>query len=495
MDPLTPPAASSLTDAAGSGSGLRQRVALVTGTLAAPALRRLADDLRHAGLVDAAVIELNIQVAALMTADWVERKLDLPVGLEVDRVILPGYCRGDVAAIERKLGVPVEIGPREMRDLPERFGARRRDRDDYGPHNLEIIAEINHASAMPLNAILALADRHRAHGADVIDVGCDPQSDRATWRGVADVVRALRDAGHRVSVDTYHRDEARLACHAGAELVLSVNSSNCGAACDWGAQVVVTPDDPHTLAGLDETVRRLERDQVPYRIDPVLEPIGLGFAASLGRYLDVRQRYPDAAMMMGVGNLTEMTEVDSAGVNMLLAGFCAEVGIGSVLTTQVINWARGSVAELDVARRLAAWAARHQSPPKHLDPRLVMLRDARLHSLDDQTLSEIKAGLRDANVRIFAGDGRIIAMSRDFHVVGDDPFVLFDAMPIDDASHAFYLGFEMAKALTAITLGKQYTQDVALDWGLLTRPEVSHHDRRSRRHGDEQADASASTDG
>ena len=50
-----------------------------------------------------------------------------------------------------------------------------------------------------------------------------------------------------------------------------------------------------------------------FRIDPILEPIGFGFAASLGRYLEVRRRYPDAAMIMGTGNLTELTDVDSRG--------------------------------------------------------------------------------------------------------------------------------------------------------------------------------------
>jgi hypothetical protein len=43
-----------------------------------------------------------------------------------------------------------------------------------------------------------------------------------------------------------------------------------------------------------------------------------------------------------------------------------------------------------------------------------------------------------------------------------------------DASHAFYLGYEMHKALTALTLDKQYEQDEPLRWGYLTRAEKSH---------------------
>ncbi len=43
-----------------------------------------------------------------------------------------------------------------------------------------------------------------------------------------------------------------------------------------------------------------------------------------------------------------------------------------------------------------------------------------------------------------------------------------------DASHAFYLGFEFAKAQIAVQLGKNYEQDQALQWGHLTRDEPVH---------------------
>jgi hypothetical protein len=59
----------------------------------------------------------------------------------------------------------------------------------------------------------------------------------------------------------------------------------------------------------------------------------------------------------------------------------------------------------------------------------------------------------------------------------EDPFKLFAAMQQQteiDAAHAFYLGYELAKAVTALTLGKNYVQDQALTWGFLTRPEKSH---------------------
>src|SRR5262249_57767423 len=83
-------------------------------------------------------------------------------------------------------------------------------------------------------------------------------------------------------------------------------------------------------------------------------------------------------MLMGVGNLTELTDVDSAGVNVVLLGFCQEVGVRSVLTTQVINWCRSCVRELDLARRLVHFACTRRVLPQRLEPDLVLLRDPKV---------------------------------------------------------------------------------------------------------------------
>ena len=209
--------------------------------------------------------------------------------------------------------------------------------------------------------------------------------------------------------------------------------------------MVVVPDVPAGLAGLDETVEMLAEAGVRLRIDPVLEPIGFGFAASLGRYFDVRRRYPDAEMMMGIGNLTELTDVDSAGVNVLLLAICEELGIRSVLTTQVIHWARTSVRECDLARRLVYHAIRHRMLPKHLEPRLVMLRGGEPLRYGDEALERLAAEIKDHNYRIFAEDGQVHVVSAGLHLTDADPFLLFEQLLASeprnlDPGHAFYLG-------------------------------------------------------
>lgn len=454
----------------------------VTGRLAHRALQEVLGELAPRIAMQYSIGVMPITVAALMTSRWLLRHLVVPPQTTI--VVLPGYLEADRGAIESSLGVPVVCGPRDLRQLPEFFGAAVRGDAVMREHAIEIIAEINHAARLSPGALLDEAKRLLSEGADLIDVGCDPSS---RWQSIGDAFARLRDHGIRTSVDTLDPWEARQACRHGASLVLSVNSTNREAAVDWGCEVVVIPDTPDDTASFDETVAYLSARAVPLRLDPILEPIGMGFAQSLLRYAAARQRYPDSQMMMGIGNLTELTDVDSAGVNLLLLAICQEWSIGSVLTTEVINWARSSVRECDLARRLVHYSVTRQTPPKRLSDALVMLRDPKLRSFSAEVLDELAAELRDNNYRIFAQDDVIHLISAGLHLSDADPFLLFEQLmqrPQSenvDAAHAFYLGFEMAKAMTALTLGKQYEQDQALRWGHLTRPEQHHRLQRRKR--------------
>jgi dihydropteroate synthase-like protein len=447
----------------------------VTGKLAEPSLRRLLEELAPRAGFEFDIAVLPITVVSLATTPWIARHLVVSPG--VDRVILPGLCRGEVEAVRGVAGVAVERGPNDLRDLPDFFQAARAPRADYGGYDITLLAEINHAPRLGLAELLTAARAYRAAGADVIDLGCDPGS---TWAAAGDAVRALRDEGLRVSIDSFNPIEVAAAVRAGAELVLSVNGSNVDAARDWGCEVVVLPDDLATLGGLDGTVDKLSGWGVPFRIDPVLEPIGLGFAASLGRYLEVRRRYPAAELLMGVGNLTELTDADSAGINVVLLGFCQEIGVRSVLTTEVINWCRSCVCELDRARRLVYYACQRRVLPKHLEPDLLLLRDPKLRAHGPTTLAELAARVTDRNFRLFAERGLLHVFNNRLRLEGTDPFALFEQMSQQEAiepAHAFYLGYELAKAVTALTLGKNYVQDQALRWGFLTVQEVSSPNR------------------
>ncbi len=442
------------------------RFLFITGKLAEPALRRVLAELGPRVGFEYAIFVLPITVVALATTSWIARHFRLT---EIfDRILLPGLCQGDLAEFA---GLPVASGPKDLRDLPSFFGSPSLALDQNGPYDIAILAEINHADRLDRAELLTKARQARTDGADIIDLGCTPGT---TWETLGDAVQELRADDIRVSIDTFNRREAELGAKAGAELILSVNSENRDAAKDWGVEVVAVPDVPATLEGLDATMNSLVKAGVPFRIDPVLEPIAFGFAASLGRYLEIKRRYPLAEIMMGVGNLTELTDVDSAGVNVVLLGFCQEIGIRSVLTTEVINWCRSSIRELDLARRLVFHAVTNQVLPKNVATGLVLLRDPRLPQFGQQTLQELHEQITDKNFRLFAERGLLHIINNDMFLQGTDPFALFREVikrTAVDAEHAFYLGYELAKAQTALTLGKNYIQDQALRWGFLTAPE------------------------
>ena len=383
-----------------------ETVQFVTGRLAEQAMRDVLSRLAAAADLDYRVQVLPISVAALMTLPWIQRHLVLAQG--VSQLVVPGYCQGDLAQLAQAVGVPVHRGPKDLRELPEFLGGSAPAAEDLSEYSIEIIAEINHAPRLDRAEILRQADHYRASGADVIDIGCEPGD---PWTGVADCVKTLRDAGFRVSIDSLQPTEIQAAVEAGAELVLSVNATNRNAAPDWNCEVVVIPDNLNLLDGYDETIEFLAVRDVPMRLDPILSPIGLGIAASFWRYHDIRRRYPELPMMMGIGNVTELTDVDSAGLNVLLLGFCQELGIGSVLTTEVINWARTSVRECDLARRLVHFAVKSGVPPKRIMNELLLLRDNRLQEFGAAQLTALASGIKDHNVRLLAEEGQLHALA------------------------------------------------------------------------------------
>ena len=446
-----------------------KRLLFVTGSLAYEAVSRVVDAAAKQYRFEYSIAKLPITVAALMTGKWVLKHLRIDGPF--DFVVVPGHLREDAASIAQSAGVPVLIGPKDIRDLNEMFGAAAVSEYD-GSYRVEIIAEINHAPRLAIDELVSQSLALRAQGADVIDLGCDPA---ARWEQVGEAVEALREKKVRCSIDTFDIWEAERAVQRGVELVLSVNKSNREAAIGWGAEVVVVPDgDDDWIASIDATVEHLAAANVRFRIDPVLDPIGCGFARSIERYREVRRRYPEVGTMMGIGNVTELTDVDSAGINVVLLAICEELGITSVLTTQVINWARSSVRECDIARRLARFAVEHRLPPKRIDPRLVMLRDPKLAYHPPEYLESLSATIRDNNYRIFVDASEIHLISAGVHIRGTDPFAMMEELMLlpqsdnVDPSHAFYLGFELHKAMTALQLGKRYEQDVALSWGMLT---------------------------
>ena len=435
------------------------RFLFVTGKLAAASLEstlsRFSPDFKYE------IAILPISVAALMDAGFIGKHLKTTSG--IDKVFVPGLCHGDLAATARRLGVEVVRGPESLKDIPAYFGCDPAP-PTYGAYGTKIIAEIVDAYKLQLDGIAARADYYIASGADIIDLGCPTDGG---FQAIGDAVKALKMKGYAVSVDSFNPEDILKADAAGVDYVLSVNSSNIDLARRVHCKVVVVPDFEEGTESLDRNIAKLESWNVRYIIDPVLSPLGFGLAESIRSYVDIRRKYPNAEMLMGLGNLTELTDADTTGITAVMAGIMAELRIEYALTTEVISWARGAVRELDLARRIMHYAYDNKVLPKRLSDELITVKDPPFEAFGEDELRAMQQKVRDHNFRIFADRSFIYVFNSRLFIKDTDIKSIFGQLCIRDASQAFYMGKELQKALLAVRLGKRYIQENNLRWGYL----------------------------
>lgn len=439
-------------------------ILFLTGHLAEPRLRQVLESMAPTPFTWE-VRNLGVKVAALMTPEIIRRRLGEVKG--ASRIVLPGRCKGDLAALGEELGVAFELGPDEVKDLPQFFGRKGAGRD-LTAHDCTIFAEIVEASALPVEAILARAAGLRAEGADVIDLGCLPGT---PFPQLEEAVQALKAESYRVSVDSGDPDELRRGDRAGADFLLSLTEATLDLAAETTAVPVLIPARHGDLDGLIGACERLAAAGRPFLADPILDPIHFGFTASVVRYHELRRRLPEVAILMGVGNLTELTDADTTGITMVLMGMVSELAIRNVLVVQVSPHCRRAVAEAELARRILFAARADASLPQGYDPGLLCLRDRRPFPNSAEEIAENAAAVSDPNYRIEVTDDGLHVYNRDRHHVAADPFDLYPKLGVEiDGSHAFYLGVELARAQVAFQLGKRYAQDNELRWGVAVPP-------------------------
>jgi len=439
---------------------MAEKLLFLTGRLAE---ERLKETVGEVGLEEGrwAVNNLGIKVAALMTEAIVKNRLKGPLG--ADRVIVPGRSRMDLESLSRHYGVPFERGPDELIDLPLYLGKNGRP-PDLSRHDLRIFAEIVEAPTFTTEALLRRAATLKAAGADVIDIGCQPDT---PFPHLEATIAAMIAAGFTVSVDSGDPDELERGAKAGAHFLLSLDETTLDVVRGTSAVPILVPRPHGDLASLVRAIDLARARGIAHIADPILDPIHFGFTRSVERYAALRRARPDVEILMGTGNLTELTDADSQGVTAVMAGICSELEIRNVLVVQVSPHTRRTVEEHDAARRLMFRARADQSLPKFLGGGLLSLHDLKPYTATAAEIGAHAAAIRDQNFRIEVSDAGIHIYNRDGHQLATDPFALFDKLDVaNDGAHAFYLGYELAKAEIAFALGKRYAQDNPLDWGV-----------------------------
>lgn len=448
-----------------------ENLLFLTGKLAEKSLHKVLSELQSKSQSNPKtpqfkyrVQQIGVSVAALMTPELIARRLK-ETG-DANKVIVPGLCLGDLTALEAKYGVPVERGPEDLKDLPQYFG-HAGVTPDLSQYKVQIFAEIVDAPYLSVDGIVQKAQTYQTQGANVIDLGCLPA---VSFPHLADAVKALKTLDFKVSVDSLNTDDLLIAGHAGADYLLSLTEKTLWIADEVSATPVLIPAKPHNLPSLYRAIEVCLKRNKPFIADAILDPIHFGLTNSIVRYQKLRKKYPDIQIIMGIGNLTELTDADTTGINALLFGMISELNINAVLATSVSPHAINAIAEADIARRIMHAAKQDDRLPRGYSNGLLGLHDRRPFTYTVEEIEEIAAMIKDPSFRIQVSEQGLHIYNRDGLHEAVDPFALYPHLKVeDDASHAFYLGVELARAQIAWQLKKRYVQDQELAWGVATK--------------------------
>lgn len=456
-----------------------QNLLFLTGKLAEKSLHKVLSEVQKNPKTPPfkyRVEQIGVSVAALMTPDLIARRVK-QTG-DADKVIVPGLCQGDLTKLEAHFGIPFERGPEDLKDLPQYFGHAGVE-PDLSRYQVRIFAEIVDAPYLSVAGILKKAEQFRQQGANVIDLGCLPG---VSFPHLSDSITVLKERGFSVSVDSLNTDDLLTAGRAGADFLLSLTEKTLWIAEEVASTPVLIPAKPHSLPSLYRAIEGCLKAGKPFIADAILDPINFGLTDSIVRYQRLRRKYPDIEIMMGIGNLTELTDADTTGINALLFGMISELGINAVLATSVSPHAVNAIAEADVARRIMYAAKQDGRLPRGYSSDLLGLHDRRPFTYSENEIAEIAAQIKDPSFRIQVSERGMHIYNRDGLFVHTDPFALYPHLKVDDdASHAFYLGVELARAQIAWQLGKRYVQDQELSWGANSKiqdemPKTAHRE-------------------
>jgi len=515
------------------------RVLIITGQLAEERVKKHVEE----SPVDVEVLALPVSVAALLSPTRITQELKNRELKGFHLILVPGLVRGDVSIVGEVVGIPAFKGPKYSADLPpvlrlldhvklSSMGAadellanyhRQKVSSDLEvsretrrlllrrPGNmlirgvevgkdfpLRVMAEILDVPLLSDTEIFEKAEYYVESGADIIDIGM--MSGEPNPKDASRAIGVVKDSfSLPVSIDTFNVDEARAGVDAGADLVLSVDGGNVEEVAEFASDipVVVTPTNQRRaylprsglvrVEALEENVRQAINLGLKKIVgDLILNPLNTpGIMESLIAYHEFSRRNPNIPLLFGSGNVTELLDADSVGLNALLAGVASEVKASIVLTTEGSVKTRGSVRELAVASKMMFLAKQRFSVPKDLGIDLLFLKDKRLKgTVYDRRLERnariLEAGKREGEEVDPKGFFRILIDRKERKLVAihhlkergqivikgdraeDISSTIINMKLVSSLTHASYLGRELEKAETALRIGKNYIQDEPL---------------------------------
>ncbi len=346
-------------------------------------------------------------------------------------------------------------------------------------------------------------------GADIIDLGCIANFDYS--EKIPSMIKLIKaEFDIPISIDSLNPKEINAAINAGANMVLSVNIDNIN-------EILLLPKDtviviiPYSinpnlkLKRPEDIISRLFKIEQKLRdngfskilLDPITNPpINPGLTPSLNilmklnlklkEYIRINMQnkpYCQPQLFMGFGNITELIDGDSSGINTLLSLIAEELNISAILTTEYSNKAKHSIEELKMSTHLAYYAKLLNQPPINLGitafrlkskeklPKYSSVGEVIIHV--DPTKNEaimdpngyFKIYIDEINEKIIVSHFFNAENSNHVNItfMGENAESLYKKILksklISQFDHAAYLGKELILAENALKLGLHYIQD------------------------------------
>ncbi len=504
---------------------MKNSILLLTGRGAASAVKQLIDSTP----MPLRVHVCNIDVAAFLSVELVLDELSNADLKNISMIIVPGGIDGDFSVIKEKIGIPCFKGPINVADIPyvlnhiiesdmrlsEKIpadelleGEIRKNiieelKKAYSPGDgytlkigknkpvflgagiMHVVSEIPNA---PLLTDLQIQDTTKHYvdsDASIIDIGMIYGKDYS--KEIPRLIEAVRSVTDiPVSIDSLNPKEIDTAINSGADLILSLDFTNYETFVTRDIPAVIIPRNEYGIPdGIGKRIKLIEKLIIKlesggfkkYIVDLILNPPNLGLVNSITAFDSFRKKHSKIPMMYGCGNVTELMDADSNGVNALLAAAASESGMDLLFTTEASNKTKGAVKELSTAAKMMYLAKKRNQPPKDIGVDLLCLkdkigikivRDPREEKIDEVRVVEDKEPvLEDSEFRISLLDRIEVVYYRN-----KKPRIRFSGISasglykeilsrglVENNAHAAYLGVELGKAEIALKLKKNYVQD------------------------------------
>ena len=517
---------------------MSMKILIITGKLASSLVKKVSSQSKH----EIFVYTMKTPIAAFLTPQKIIRDIKCNVNFlkSIDIIITPGLIRKNVRPIQDEIGIPTYKGPIEAADIPvvleliEKLDLSSQipadklmedelkkralmfinnfEKDDKNikkllkkPENImigklpvgedfpmRVLAEIANAPLLNQDELLDRAEYFVKKGADMLDIGMIAGENLEN--NIPEMVKVLKEnmGDIPISIDTLNPTEIEVAVECGVDLILSLDLGNCDEVIplikEKKIPTVILPTDfsknwtPRTIIERVNAIEELMKkcNGINVIADLILDPINSqSIVESIISCYKFKKRNK-IPLFFGVGNVTELLDVDSVGVNALLSGIAMELGASILFTPEASGKTLGSVHELLISSKMMFLAKNRGSAPKDLGINLLILKDKRKREkIIEDIDTPIILGVEDykfkqdpcGSFKLMVERDVIRAvhyknMNPDVSITGETAKQVYDMIIkqglVSRVEHAAYLGAELQKAEISLKLCKNYLQDFPL---------------------------------